>query len=66
MMNHGVAILDKTDAVFNVGDVLRCRTQNNFNVVVSHAIGEWLKFRINMQMCNGESCSIAALEGLIE
>ena len=45
MMNCAVAIFDnKMDAAFNVRDVLRCRAENEFHVIVSHVIGEWLKF----------------------
>ena len=66
MVNSAVVILHKTDAMLNVRDVLRCRVENGIDVIVSHEVSEWLKFGVHMEMCDGESCGIANVKGLVK
>ena len=46
--------------------MLGCWVKNNLDVVISHEIGEWLKFLIHMKMCDSEVHSVVDAKGLVE
>ena len=66
MVNGAVVILHKMDTTLNVRDMLGCQVENDVDVIISHEIGEWLKFGIHMKMGDGEVRGVADAKGLVE
>ena len=66
MVDCSVAVFGKSNAAFNVWDMLGSGVENDLDVVVGHEVGERFEFWIHVQMSDGKTGGVVDAKGLVK